>query len=245
MSAVWPKSLRDVCDKWSNGSEELPPVGARRRLVLEEHDDIPAEHLERNGKEVEVIAHICNGNLAVCVCYDHWARSEVGEWWVAAFNSAAFEPVEEPFWPKVGGDMTSTACDDQFTVEPMSHCMDCGAPGGRLHHHNCATHERDWPEGRMDTLGQNGPTGDHYATQSAAGPASNQPKDAIDPEHYKVGGIETIDYMRAKSTPEEYRGHLRLTALKYLSRAGHKDEALQEYKKARWYLERLIGELEL
>ena len=28
--------------------------------------------------------------------------------------------------------------------------------------------------------------------------------DAIDPDHYKVGGIETIDYMRAKSTPEEF-----------------------------------------
>ena len=60
------------------------------------------------------------------------------------------------------------------------------------------------------------------------------------PPHYTVGGIETIDYMMAKSSPEEFKGHLRLTALKYLSRAGHKDNILQEYKKAAVYLNWLI-----
>ena len=69
-------------------------------------------------------------------------------------------------------------------------------------------------------------------------------KDHINPDHYKVGGIETIDYMKAKSTPEEFRGHLRLTSLKYLSRFGKKDDELQELKKAKWYLDRLIQELE-
>jgi hypothetical protein len=64
------------------------------------------------------------------------------------------------------------------------------------------------------------------------------------PAHYLVGGIETIDYMKAKATPEEFRGHLRLTALKYLSRAGHKDDALEDFKKARWYLNKLIAEIE-
>lgn len=65
-------------------------------------------------------------------------------------------------------------------------------------------------------------------------------KDQINPEHYKVGGIEAIDYMEAKSTPEEFRGYLRLTALKYLSRAGHKDDIVQEYKKAMWFINKLI-----
>ena len=69
-------------------------------------------------------------------------------------------------------------------------------------------------------------------------------KDQINPDHYKIGGIETIDYMKAKSTPEEFKGHLRLTALKYLSRYGKKDNELQELKKAKWYLNRLIQELE-
>ena len=76
------------------------------------------------------------------------------------------------------------------------------------------------------------------------------PKDALAPDpvnhppHYKVGGIETIDYMKAKSTPEEFKGHLRLTAIKYLSRTGYKDDALQDLKKAQWYLNRLIDECE-
>lgn len=71
-----------------------------------------------------------------------------------------------------------------------------------------------------------------------------QKKDWVNPDHYKAGGIETIDYMQAKSSREEFIGHLRLTALKYLSRVGHKDDALQEYKKAQWYINRLVTFLE-
>lgn len=66
-------------------------------------------------------------------------------------------------------------------------------------------------------------------------------KDNINPDHYKVGGIETIDYIQAKLSPEEFRGYLRGNALKYLSRAGHKDDAAQEYRKAMWYIERLLN----
>jgi hypothetical protein len=64
------------------------------------------------------------------------------------------------------------------------------------------------------------------------------------PSHYTVGGIETIDYMAAKSTPEEFRGHLRLTALKYMSRAGYKESAVQDFKKAAVYLNWLINHIE-
>lgn len=69
-------------------------------------------------------------------------------------------------------------------------------------------------------------------------------KDMINPNHYKTGGIETIDYMEAKLTPEEYQGYLRGNIIKYVSRAGLKDDVLQEYKKAQWYLDRLIKHLE-
>jgi hypothetical protein len=64
------------------------------------------------------------------------------------------------------------------------------------------------------------------------------------PPHYTFGGIETIEYMKAKSTPEEFKGHLRLTVLKYLSRTGHKNDALEDLKKGKWYLDRLIQEIE-
>jgi hypothetical protein len=65
-------------------------------------------------------------------------------------------------------------------------------------------------------------------------------KDAVNPDHYKVGGIETIDYLRAKLSPEEFAGYCRGNALKYLSRAGHKDDAAQDLAKARWYLDRML-----
>lgn len=70
------------------------------------------------------------------------------------------------------------------------------------------------------------------------------------PPHYTSGGIETIDYMQAKSTPEEFKGHLRLTTMKYLSRAGQKnterpDIILEEYEKALWYLLKLIDVMKM
>jgi hypothetical protein len=68
--------------------------------------------------------------------------------------------------------------------------------------------------------------------------------DSVNPEHYKIGGIETIDYMEAKSSTEEFTGHLRLTAIKYLSRGPYKQDALEDYKKARWYVNKLIEKLE-
>ena len=65
-------------------------------------------------------------------------------------------------------------------------------------------------------------------------------KDAINPEHYKTNsGLEAIEVMEAFSTLEEFRGHLKLTAMKYLMRLGKKDSEYQELGKAIWYTEKL------
>ena len=74
--------------------------------------------------------------------------------------------------------------------------------------------------------------------------SSPMPDPVNSPPHYTSGGIETIDYMEAKSTPEEFRGHLRLTTIKYLSRAGLKDDTLRDLKKAQWYLNALVDFIE-
>lgn len=67
--------------------------------------------------------------------------------------------------------------------------------------------------------------------------------DAVNnPDHYMAGGIETIDYLRAKLTPEEMKGFLRGNCLKYLSRAGLKGAAVEDFRKAAWYLDVLIRE---
>ena len=61
------------------------------------------------------------------------------------------------------------------------------------------------------------------------------------PDHYKVGGIETIDFIQAKLTPEEFKGYLLGNVLKYASRAGHKDNAVQDAGKMAWYANKLAG----
>lgn len=67
-------------------------------------------------------------------------------------------------------------------------------------------------------------------------------EDTIDhPEHYTSGGIETIDYMQAKCTPEEFIGYLKCNVMKYISRAGKKENLIEDLKKARWYLDKLIS----
>jgi len=66
-------------------------------------------------------------------------------------------------------------------------------------------------------------------------------KDNINPSHYKVGGIETIEYIKAKLSPEAFKWYLQGNILKYVSRADHKNW-LEDLKKAQWYLNRLIEE---
>jgi len=74
-------------------------------------------------------------------------------------------------------------------------------------------------------------------------PVANEPDVINHPPHYKVGGIETIDFIKAKLTPQEFRGYLLGNVLKYASRAGHKGNSAQDMGKMAWYASRL-SELE-
>ena len=56
------------------------------------------------------------------------------------------------------------------------------------------------------------------------------------PPHYKVGGIEVIDFIESK----KFNYNLG-NVIKYVSRADHKGNRLEDLKKARWYLDREIG----
>ena len=58
------------------------------------------------------------------------------------------------------------------------------------------------------------------------------------PTHYTVGGIETIDFIEAKNL-----GYHLGNAVKYISRAGHKGNTLQDLEKAVWYINREINNL--
>lgn len=55
------------------------------------------------------------------------------------------------------------------------------------------------------------------------------------PPHYTSGGIETIDFIAAKLTKEEFIGYLKGNALKYGSRIGKKDDPVTDIGKMVWY----------
>lgn len=56
------------------------------------------------------------------------------------------------------------------------------------------------------------------------------------PPHYKMGGIETIDFIEAKGF-----GYNLGNVVKYISRADHKGSHYEDLCKARWYLNREIA----
>jgi hypothetical protein len=58
------------------------------------------------------------------------------------------------------------------------------------------------------------------------------------PPHYKTGGMETIDFIEAKDL-----GYHLGNVIKYVTRAKHKGNELEDLKKAQWYLERAIMKL--
>jgi hypothetical protein len=59
------------------------------------------------------------------------------------------------------------------------------------------------------------------------------------PTHYTIGGIETIDFIEAKKL-----GYNLGNVVKYITRADHKSNKLQDLRKAQWYLEREIFNVE-
>jgi len=59
------------------------------------------------------------------------------------------------------------------------------------------------------------------------------------PSHYLAGGVETIDFIEAKGL-----GYHLGNVIKYVSRADLKGAKLEDLKKAQWYLNRAVSNLE-
>lgn len=64
------------------------------------------------------------------------------------------------------------------------------------------------------------------------------------PKHYTEGGIETWEFVLAKLGPMGTVWYCMGNAIKYLSRAPYKGKFIEDVKKARWYLDRMIEILE-
>jgi hypothetical protein len=71
--------------------------------------------------------------------------------------------------------------------------------------------------------------------------ARGRASDPINPSHYKQGGIECIEAMKV-ALGGGFLGYLRGNAIKYLWRYDKKN-GVEDLKKARWYLDRLIKEV--
>lgn len=61
------------------------------------------------------------------------------------------------------------------------------------------------------------------------------------PEHYNKGSIECIDIIKEVVKGKEGEEAFCIgNAIKYLYRAGHKGDKLEDYEKAMWYIGRVI-----
>lgn len=90
--------------------------------------------------------------------------------------------------------------------------------------------DREW---RMDIIGQNGNTGEHY-------------DEVKKPDHYQSNSdvdIECIEAIKAALTPEEFRGYCKGAAFKYIWRERKKGQE-QSLRKAQEYLELLTSRAE-
>ena len=66
------------------------------------------------------------------------------------------------------------------------------------------------------------------------------------PTHYTTGTVEAIDFIEAVITdaPHMVLAYLQGQALKYMIRMWLKGNAIEDARKAEWYLQRLIAKME-
>ena len=73
---------------------------------------------------------------------------------------------------------------------------------------------------------------------------SNMKNDNVNsPAHYRQGGIECIEAIKASMSEEGFRDYLKGNVMKYIWRYEHKGKAIEDIEKAICYLNRLKDEL--
>lgn len=64
------------------------------------------------------------------------------------------------------------------------------------------------------------------------------------PDHYNTGNIECIDYLKDNMPYEAFIGYLEGNFKKYVHRWRYKGKPTEDLRKASWYLNRLIQEVD-
>jgi hypothetical protein len=80
------------------------------------------------------------------------------------------------------------------------------------------------------------------APATGLAPLSHDP--VTRPAHYTAGKVESIDAIESALGRDGSVAYCVGNAMKYLNRLGKKDDAVQDARKARWYLDRAIKHLE-
>ena len=82
--------------------------------------------------------------------------------------------------------------------------------------------------------------------QSTLGIITEKPHDDVvnHPPHYTTGGIETLDVIRAKMSSDRFQGYLMGNVLKYILRCEYKEKRIEDIKKAQFYLNALVKEID-
>lgn len=83
-------------------------------------------------------------------------------------------------------------------------------------------------------------TENHMSTELHS-PTETSNEDYVNhPKHYERNGKECIDEIKDLLTPEEYRGYLKGTSIKYIWRYPYKWNPAQDLEKSLWYVNRLM-----
>lgn len=74
---------------------------------------------------------------------------------------------------------------------------------------------------------------------------TEEPDDPVNnPSHYNTKGVEAITAIEASMTDEEFQGYCKGNAMKYMWRYKYKGKPVEDLKKCRWYLDKLIASVE-
>lgn len=113
---------------------------------------------------------------------------------------------------------------------------------------NCDNNYEDWSQ-VLDNAVMHGYEAEEEPNKEAVKQANETVKtlahalghDVVNsPNHYTAGGIETIDYIKAKMTSDQFAGYCTGNILKYISRYPFKN-GVEDLEKAKVYLEWLIS----
>ena len=170
---------------------------------------------------------------------DEWPRFNYGQGCSKEDWQAARDELENPFMPAHDNTLDSLREGKIKTfTDPSGNRWRLGDDG--MVYGMCAPvqdpfsspeEEEAWAEAehRMDAIGQNGPTGEHYEAE-----LDKQAR------YQDAAGQDWIDEAARTFTPEEFRGAMKFTIGKYVRRMGKKDSLPHEIEKIRDYTARWL-----